>query len=379
MTSDETKETNTWRDGNHLITESLLSWAKDVRYVKAIQSLLSSAAEPHFMGTQVASGSWYISYLLYVIMIAARKGRTLGMQATGLQFVTTGRRCIFGALVVLGVTAWVLDWWATFHDRQLDSQSEGLRGSDRQRRHQALRQQMLDRASTGSSQSTSIHSNLSSSKNLRRSFHDRIMSLFRNSIKSLRDTIREATRDGPHNLLLVHDGSTTSISLAAWISRIHLAQYLVTGKFPTLLHRVMGLEHRQENQTTAVPLQPGTHRVIALLIAIKGTVSVFRYLLKWWTMRLALYMEQRGQGIHAPTQDDDLGNDPYKITSTCAICKTTRIHPAASSSCGHVFCWPCLTHWVSSVKEACPYCRAPCRLEDILPLYSYDNASSSSS
>lgn len=193
------------------------------------------------------------------------------------------------------------------------------------------------------------------------------------------ETIRESTREGPHNLPLINDGSIRSTSLAGWISRIHLAQYLVTGKFPTLFHRLMGLEHRQENQTSAVPTQPGTHRIIALLIAIKGAVSVFRYILRWWTMRVALYLERQNRGIQAPSSGDDLGNDPYPITSTCAICKTTRVHPAASSSCGHIFCWPCLTHWVSSVKEACPYCRAPCRLENIVPLYNYDNASASSS
>lgn len=191
--------------------------------------------------------------------------------------------------------------------------------------------------------------------------------------------MRESTRDGPHNLPLINDGSARSVSLAAWISRFHLAQYLVTGKFPTLLHRLMGLEHEQENEATSIVAQPGTHRIIALLIAIKGTASAFRYLLRWWTVRLALYLEKRDRGIQARQQDDDHLQNQYQISATCAICKTTRNHPAVSSSCGHVFCWACLTHWVSSVKEACPYCRAPCRLEEILPLYNYDNESSSSS
>lgn len=187
MASDEanSKENNNWTDGNILIAQSLLSWAKDVRYVQYIQSLLASAAEPHITGSLVSNGSWYTSYLLYVLMIVAHTGRTLGMQATGLQFVDEGRRRVVSSLVVLGVTVWVLDWWATLHDRQIESQSEGLRGSERQRRHEALRQQMMERASTGSSQSTTVHSNVVS-KNHRRSSHDRIMSIFRNSIKVCR-------------------------------------------------------------------------------------------------------------------------------------------------------------------------------------------------
>jgi peroxin-10 len=49
-----------------------------------------------------------------------------------------------------------------------------------------------------------------------------------------------------------------------------------------------------------------------------------------------------------------------------------RHHPAAPSSCGHVFCWNCLMQWVSTVRPQCPLCRAPCRPQDVLPLYNYE-------
>ncbi len=160
MTNEEennNKERRSLVDEDHLVTESLLSWAKDVRYVRRIQSLLADAVEPHFSGIVVSKGTWYTSYLLYVLLIVTRKGRTLGMQATGLQFAESRR--VVDALLAIGISTWALDCWAMTGDRQSQrlSEAEGLRGSNRRRRHELLRQQMLQRAS--SSQSTVTHSN----------------------------------------------------------------------------------------------------------------------------------------------------------------------------------------------------------------------------
>ena len=55
----------------------------------------------------------------------------------------------------------------------------------------------------------------------------------------------------------------------------------------------------------------------------------------------------------------------------CGICLNERVHPAAPSACGHVFCWDCVLHWVSNVRAECPLCRAETRPQDIIPLYNY--------
>ena len=55
----------------------------------------------------------------------------------------------------------------------------------------------------------------------------------------------------------------------------------------------------------------------------------------------------------------------------CGICLNERVHPAAPSGCGHVFCWNCILHWVSNVRHECPLCRAQTRPQDIIPLYNY--------
>lgn len=58
-------------------------------------------------------------------------------------------------------------------------------------------------------------------------------------------------------------------------------------------------------------------------------------------------------------------------TQPCGICLNERVHPAAPSVCGHVFCWNCILHWVSNVRAECPLCRGQTRPQDIIPLYNY--------
>ncbi len=55
----------------------------------------------------------------------------------------------------------------------------------------------------------------------------------------------------------------------------------------------------------------------------------------------------------------------------CGVCLNERINPAAPTSCGHVFCWNCILHWVSNVRAECPLCRAKTRPQDIICLYNY--------
>ena len=194
MNAEETPQSNSTVDGEDdsgLVTESLLSFAKDVRYVQAIQSLLAQATEPLLSDSLTPStltkGTWYTSCLFYVLMMVGRHGRTLGMKATGLQFASNesySKHRLIGALLTLGAATVAPDLWASKDDRHAESQSEALRGNERQMRHEMLRQQMFQRAS-GSSQSTLIDNNLnrrqSSSETL--SYRDQITIKAREIIK----------------------------------------------------------------------------------------------------------------------------------------------------------------------------------------------------
>eukprot|EP00934_Nitzschia_sp_Nitz4_P009375 Nitzschia sp. Nitz4//scaffold38_size140716//118163//118815//NITZ4_003168-RA/size140716-processed-gene-0.79-mRNA-1//-1//CDS//3329550141//9365//frame0 len=151
--------TNPLREGpaSNLVAESLLSMAKDNRYVSHIQFLLEQALQPFisrsFVPSLLNKTSWYVSQILYLMIVVGGKGRTLGMEATGLTFADKDHRSqkirTIGSLLGLATTMLLLQLWATAPEREEEAETEGLRGTDRRQRHEAMRQQMLRRANHG--------------------------------------------------------------------------------------------------------------------------------------------------------------------------------------------------------------------------------------
>ena len=224
--------------------------------------------------------------------------------------------------------------------------------------------------------------------------------------------------------------------IALWIVRLHLAQYLLTGKYPTLMHRFLGLKPTHEklmngttttsNNTTASRIttildRPTTNRAIAAFVLLQASTSLVQNTSNWFTERVAKYLEARAskhrrsgdktnnaQLTKAQLRtklDTFFGNnnnnnnssillktrnaakltvdsstmgtsskrrDEKTTTMLCTICRLERKNPAAPSACGHVCCWNCLIQWVSTVRPECPICRAPCSPKDVLPLHNYD-------
>jgi hypothetical protein len=224
--------------------------------------------------------------------------------------------------------------------------------------------------------------------------------------------------------------STAQYTMAMWLVRLHLAQYLVTGKFPTILHRILRLELRNDTTTRATPsssrrvvFQPNINRIIAGLILLQASGTLVGITCNWFARRTAdllllyrnrssissssssaknttgLQIEDESQYFVGNTlseyfsagegdRDEDRNSVVVKngdtftykngsgnnnsTTTTCAICRADRKHPAASISCGHVCCWSCLNQWVTNVRPECPLCRSPCRPQNIMALYHYE-------
>jgi peroxin-10 len=220
--------------------------------------------------------------------------------------------------------------------------------------------------------------------------------------------------EGPHALARGGDTNamatqqrSSAVYIGMWMVRLHLAQYCITGKYPTWLHRLAGLametadatnhghQHGSMNSKTChcIPCRPTMHRSIGLLIGIQATVTLFRTLANRWILWVADRLEERQRVIAASSNDNkslptlassslfhssteteqqqQQAGVPASATTTCSICRMDRLHPAAPSSCGHVFCWSCLIQWVSTVRPECPLCRSPCRPQDIIALYDY--------
>mmetsp|Transcript_11648 Transcript_11648/g.22603 ORF Transcript_11648/g.22603 Transcript_11648/m.22603 type:complete len:116 (+) Transcript_11648:1666-2013(+) len=93
-------------------------------------------------------------------------------------------------------------------------------------------------------------------------------------------------------------------------------------------------------------------------------------------------IEEKVPGISSAKDDSKLSRNLTRYKNkqikhhdsdshSCGVCLNERINPAAPTSCGHVFCWNCILHWVSNVRAECPLCRAKTRPQDIICLYNY--------
>ena len=94
--------------------------------------------------------------------------------------------------------------------------------------------------------------------------------------------------------------------MALWLIRLHLAQYLLTGKYPTLMHRFLDLIPIREKiiETTTGGIakattkstilhRPNTNRAIAFLILLQASTSLIQTSANWFTRKIAYYLESR--------------------------------------------------------------------------------------
>jgi len=227
--------------------------------------------------------------------------------------------------------------------------------------------------------------------------------------------------------------STTRMNLSTWLIRLHLALYCINGTYPSWMHRIFGLKMIRRNTRTQqeivhngeekagggdnnnggssrlVPRPSSNVRVVGLLILVQAVgvavPAVAQYAIRLLVDRMYCSSGRRVSGEGNASDDasfapppafrifDDCLNIDNKTraadhetagssssddaaassrrSSCCVICRRSPYdHPSCPISCGHVFCWSCLQRWIASSPE-CPYCRSPCRPQDVLPLCDY--------
>ena len=115
------------------------------------------------------------------------------------------------------------------------------------------------------------------------------------------------TAQRPHNIVQQTNGENQNenrgklYTIAFWLVRLNLAHFLLTGKYPTVVHRLLGLQPRREQSivgTTSEPKttildRPNTHRIIASLILLQASLSLVKGTSNWLTGRIAKFLEAR--------------------------------------------------------------------------------------
>jgi peroxin-10 len=183
-------------------------------------------------------------------------------------------------------------------------------------------------------------------------------------------------------------GNASVQQAGRWIAKLQLAHFCLTGMYPTWVHRLSGHAMVPSESPSRIHHPPTTARLVGLLLGAQVVATMIQAsssAASHWLVHRQLKRRQSQQQSASETESspaivfksesDKPSNASHSNSlgsSICSICKMERTHPSAPSSCGHVFCWKCLVHWVSVIRPECPLCRAACRPQDIVALYNYE-------
>jgi hypothetical protein len=344
-----------------LVPEVLLAAAKDARYVDECRTLVQQVFDAFGCSDEGAAAA--VSSILYSLLVFLRRGKTLGMEATGVKLDKLHYKMV-ALSVASSFAAYALSKRIAAQD---EDSTESLRGASRRNVFLRQRAAMMNRTSQTNSGTVETTEN------------NRRCSTRQNGFQAFLRTVRDALlpeAEGPHYPL---GDSNTPRSWLQWLLRLHLGFYCMHGKYASWMYRFLGITFQKGEEGKLVN-RPTAYRAVGALILCHavgtGLLSVSRRLLHWW-----FDFCDRNTLPNVPPTAGSLRNSPSKYNNasfasraTCGICHGPRTCSACPVDCGHVFCWTCLQKWVQTVRPECPICRSPCAAKDVIPLYNYDSS-----
>lgn len=389
----------------NIIPESLLAFSKDKRYLSDISSLISkcfttSDDEEHQVVSHLSPEIHLLARIIFACYMANEKS-SIGLSYMGLGYnVESSVLYLYGILFSFvpyfveraGTNGWkdVNQVFRKFYctdeaNHIIEKDREKLKGQDRRKAFEESRKRMLE--ARGSKQSNVLIPNTLEIKTLDRpELTSRIQNLIWKVMQKMAMVDRShpvafeshvthtdpTNRERPFNVA----SSSNLTNVFEWILRLHMALYYVSGKYPNLIHRISGLQVKKLSTNFDMVSQRPECKVIGLMIftqlGAKIVKAFTKVLIKKYFQR-SMRLQQSIQSIEKIVPcSNSLEMPSYSSKAlNCGICMHTRKYPAAPIGCGHVFCWKCLQHFISTMRPECPLCRCSTSPQEIILLQNY--------
>lgn len=388
----------------NIVPDSLLALSKDERYISHISSLISKCFTSSDDEEQETVSTFMPEINLLARTIFAsyvvREKTSIGLSYMGLGYNAESRVLYFyGILFCLapyfveraGANGWkeMKDILARFNsaaetEPNVKKDREKLKGQERRKAFEESRRRMLE---TGGSK----HQNLLASKTTKTShvgrpkLADRVCQLFWKVMQkmamvdmsnSVAFGLHDSQTDNTNHQNSLNSASSNKLSnILGWILRLHIALFYASGKYPNFIHRISGLQVKKISNFDIVSHRPD-FKIISLMIFTQFGAKIVKFLTKILIQQYlerSIRLQQSEQSIEAVVPSANSHSTPtFSSKSTnCGICMHTRKYPAAPTGCGHVFCWRCLQHFISTVRPECPLCRCATSPQEIILLQNY--------
>lgn len=151
--------------------------------------------------------------------------------------------------------------------------------------------------------------------------------------------------------------------LKFWL-KAHLAVFYFTGTFyqPGKRFAQIRFVHTRKSSPEKAPF-----KMLGVLIAIQLIGTALGTASDGLSAAWAWCWSSRRDAVAQGLAEDDLEEEAS--TKGCTMCLEGMKHPTATS-CGHVFCWDCISDWVVE-KPECPLCRQAIAPNTFLRVHHY--------